>query len=75
MQPSPQITQLAPPSPHDHSQWFHVLPHLSVRDEPGVWVTVIEILTSRGLSREQALTRIRFAYTGSLTGDLPPGVR
>jgi hypothetical protein len=53
---------------------YHVLPNLAVRDEPAIWLKVIELLISRGLSREEALRRIRFAYTGLLDGDLPPGV-
>ena len=57
-----------------HPRLYHVLPNLAVRDEPHVWQMVIDLLRSRGLSREEALTRIRFAYTGSLSGDLPPGV-
>ena len=53
---------------------YHVLPHLAVNDEPEVWMKVIDLLMSRGLSREEALKRIRFAYTGLLDGELPPGV-
>lgn len=53
---------------------YHVLPNLAVDDRPEVWEMVIDLLRSRGLSREEALTRIRFAYTGSLVGELPPGV-
>lgn len=55
-------------------QYFHVLPNLAVRDHPDVWQGVIDLLMQRGVSREDALTRIRFAYTGRTNGPLPPGV-
>lgn len=73
LKPSPQIV-FGPPSPHDHSRFFYPLPNLAVTDDPGVWSAVIRLLVDRGLSREEALTRVRFAYTGLLDGDLPPGV-
>jgi hypothetical protein len=67
------VTTLPPPSPHDHSQHFHVLPHLAVPDRPEVWAAVREMLMERGLTYDEALMRIAFAYTGDLFGELPPG--
>lgn len=70
--PSPQITQLNHDRPKD--DYFHVLPNLAVRNHPDVWQAVIDLLAQRGVPREEALTRIRFAYTGNPNGQLPPGV-
>lgn len=53
---------------------YHVLPHLAVRDEPSVWQEVVKLLMRRGLTRKEALDRIRFAYTGNPNGQLPPGI-
>lgn len=53
---------------------YHVLPHLAVPDDLDAWCGVLELLRQRGLTRDEALTRIRFAYTGRLDGDLPPGI-
>ena len=55
-------------------RFFHVLPNLAVRDEPQVWRDVLKLLEGNGLTRAEALRRVRFAYTGSFTGQLPPGV-
>lgn len=54
---------------------YHVLPNLSVRNQPEIWLSVIEMLIARGLERDEALTRVRFAYSGALDGPLPVGVR
>jgi len=54
--------------------YFHVLPNLAVRDEPEVWKQTYQLLLDRGLTKFEALRRIRFAYTGDLNGDLPSGI-
>lgn len=50
---------------------YHVLPHVAVDGDPGEWLDVLDLLLSRGLPREEALMRIRFAYTGDPAGALP----
>ena len=77
---TPQTPQTPPPLTPEQAekltrdQYFHVLPNLAVRDHPDLWKAVIDLLAQRGVSREDALTRIRFAFTGSTNGPLPPGV-
>jgi hypothetical protein len=65
------MTTLATDAPNEKR--YHVLPNLAVLDYPDVWQAVIATLMQRGLTREEALVRVRFAYTGSFSGQLPPG--
>ena len=50
---------------------YHVLPHYAVEGAPGDWLVVLDTLLDRGLPLEEALMRIRFAYTGNPAGALP----